>query len=414
MPTLDWIGKRAVLNHHREVPFHLLKGVKSLSAGDPGSGNLLVQGDNLLALKALLPYYAGRVKCIYIDPPYNRGEQKWAYNDAVNSPEMRNWLGKVVGAEAEDLSRHDKWLCMMYPRLQLLRDFLRDDGAIVVSIDDTEVGHLRLVMDEVFGPRNFVANVIWQKKFSPQNDATWMSDSHDHLLVYARQKVAWRPNMLLRSLKQQGNYSNPDDDPRQDWTSADYTCNKTRWQRPNLYYAIKQPNTGEEIWPKETRVWAFGPDGHQKNVAEKRLWWGKSGTNRVPRLKIFASETEKGVVPQTLWLHEDVGNNQEAKRELEAFDLELSFPTPKPLRLIRRVLELGTDKDSLVLDSFAGSGTMGHAVLDLNRADGGKRRFIMVEMDESICRTITAQRLSHAIDGYTATKWRGKTEMLPV
>ncbi len=164
MPTLDWIGKKAVLNHHREVPFHLLKCDTNLSVGDPGSGNLLVQGDNLLALKALLPYYAGQVKCIYIDPPYNTGDENWAYNDAVNSSEMRSWLGKVVGKEAEDLSRHDKWLCMMYPRLSLLRRLLRRDGVIFVSIDENEVGHLRLLMDEIFGPRNALGSMVWKRR----------------------------------------------------------------------------------------------------------------------------------------------------------------------------------------------------------------------------------------------------------
>ncbi len=163
MPTLDWIGKKAVLNHHRQVPYHLLRSEEALSVGDPDSGNLLVQGDNLLALKALLPYYAGKVKCVYIDPPYNTGNENWVYNDAVNSPEMKHWLGKVVGAEAEDLSRHDKWLSMMYPRLSLLREFLTEDGAIFISIDDNEVQYLRCIMDEIFGPRNFIASIIWQK-----------------------------------------------------------------------------------------------------------------------------------------------------------------------------------------------------------------------------------------------------------
>ena len=169
MPTLDWIGKRAVVHHHREVPFHLLKEVPELSAGDPNAGNLLVQGDNLLALKALLPYYAGKVKCIYIDPPYNTGNENWVYNDAVNSPEMRDWLGNVVGAEAEDLTRHDKWLCMMYPRLCLLRQFLEEGGSIWISIGDDSVGLLRLLMEEVFGPGAFVATIVWQKRYSREN-----------------------------------------------------------------------------------------------------------------------------------------------------------------------------------------------------------------------------------------------------
>lgn len=197
MPTLDWIGKKAVLNHHRQVPFHLLREDPNLSAGDPTSGNLLVEGDNLLALKALLPYYAGQIKCIYIDPPYNTGNENWIYNDAVNSPEMRTWLGKVVGGEAEDLSRHDKWLCMMYPRLALLREFLREDGVILVSIDDFEAHRLRLLLDEIFSPRNFIAQLIWDK--TRKNDAKLSSVGHEYLIVYAKslqclkdRKTVWR------------------------------------------------------------------------------------------------------------------------------------------------------------------------------------------------------------------------------
>ncbi len=194
MPTLDWIGKKAVLNHHRQVPYHLLRCDASLSVGDPDSGNLLVQRDNLVALKALLPYYAGKVKCIYIDPPYNTGNEKWIYNDAVKSPEMRQWLGKVVGGDAEDMSRHDKWLCMMYPRLSLLRNFLADDGAIFVSIDDNEVQNLRAVMDEIFGERNFVATVIWQKIFSLKNSARQLSESHDYI-VFSTPRTATPGNL---------------------------------------------------------------------------------------------------------------------------------------------------------------------------------------------------------------------------
>jgi adenine-specific DNA-methyltransferase len=210
MPTLEWIGKKAVLNHHREVPYHLLQFKNELSVGDPDSRNLLVQGDNLLALKALLPYYAGKVKCIYIDPPYNTGNENWIYNDAVNSPEMRSWLGKVVGAEVEDLSRHDKWLCMMSPRLSLLREFLTEDGAIFVSIDDHELHNLRHIMDEIFGPRNFVASIIWQKVYSPKNSAKHFSEDHDYIIIYAKNAEIWRPNLLARSQEQDKAYKNPD------------------------------------------------------------------------------------------------------------------------------------------------------------------------------------------------------------
>ena len=185
MPTLDWIGKKAVVNHHKEVPFHLLKCDPDLSVGDPDSGNLLVQGDNLLALKALLPYYAGQVKCIYIDPPYNTGNEKWVYSDNVSSPEIRDWLGKIVGAEAEDLSRHDKWLCMMFPRLRLLKNFLKNDGAIFISIDENEVSNMKIICDEIFGPNNFITILSWQKRVSPANDAKYFSSDHEFVVVYA-------------------------------------------------------------------------------------------------------------------------------------------------------------------------------------------------------------------------------------
>ncbi|NLX55658.1 MAG: site-specific DNA-methyltransferase [Planctomycetaceae bacterium] len=408
MPTLDWIGKKAVLNHHRVVPYHLLKCDQKLSVGDPGSGNLLVQGDNLLALKALLPYYAGRVKCIYIDPPYNTGNENWVYNDAVNSPEIRKWLGRVVGAEAEDLSRHDKWLCMMYPRLMLLREFLRSDGAIFVSIDDGELHHLRALMDEVFGPRNFIATIVWQKKQSPQNDAINLSDMHDYLVVYAKRAKqnrddphGWNRNLLPREATQDARYSNPDNDPRGPWTSADYTCNKTADERPNLFYAITHPVTREQVWPSRRRVWAFDEAGHERNVRENRVWWGPGRRTR-PRVKKFLCEVREGVVPTTWWTREFAGDNQEARRELRAAiaDEQLDFQTPKPARLVKRILEIAAGKDSLVLDSFAGSGTTGHAVLGLNKADGGSRRFILVEMEEAICQTVTAQRLTRAIEGH--------------
>jgi len=408
MPTLDWIGKQAVVNHHREVPYRLLKCDRKLSVGDPGSGNLLLQGDNLTALKALLPYYAGKVKCIYIDPPYNTGNENWVYNDAVNSPEIRKWLGKVVGAEAEDLSRHDKWLCMMYPRLVLLREFLRTDGAIFVSIDDGELHHLRGLMDEVFGSRNFIATIVWQKKQSPQNDAINLSDMHDYVVLYAKRAKqnrddphGWNRNLLPREATQDARYNNPDNDPRGPWTSADYTCNKTADERPNLFYAITHPNTGEEIWPSRRRVWAFDEAAHERNVRENRVWWG-TGTRTRPRLKKFLCEVRAGVVPTTWWTRESAGDNQEARRELRAAiaDERLDFQTPKPARLVQRIMQIATDKDSLVLDSFAGSGTTGHAVLQLNKQDGGRRRFILVEMEPEICEDITAQRLQWAIQGH--------------
>lgn len=407
MPTLDWIGKAAVVNHHRKVPYHLLRCDRELSAGDPDAGNLLVQGDNLLALKALLPYYAGKVKCIYIDPPYNTGNENWVYNDNVNSPEIRQWLKQVVGKEGEDLSRHDKWLCMMYPRLALLRDFLTEDGAIFISIDDNEVQNLRAVMDEIFGARNFVATVIWQKIFSPKNSARHLSESHDYIVLYARNADEWKPNLIPREARQNNRYKNPDNDPRGPWTSGDLSAR-------NYYgagtYPIICPSGRVIAGPPKGTYWRVSKETFAELDKDGRVWWGKSGDN-VPRLKRFLSEVKDGVVPETIWPHGDVGNTQEAKKELLAAcafdDSQSVFITPKPLRLIGRILAIASDKDSLILDSFAGSGTTGHAVLAQNKADGGNRRFILVEMDEAICRDVTAQRIRKAIEGYGDTPGLG-------
>lgn len=399
MPTLDWIGKKAVVNHHRKVPFRLLQCDPALSIGDADLGNLLVQGDNLEALKALLPYYAGKVKCIYIDPPYNTGNENWIYNDNVNSPEIKAWLGRVVGPESEDLSRHDKWLCMMYPRIALLREFLTEDGAIFSSIDDNEDKSLGSLMDEVFGARNFVAKISWFKRVSPANDAKYFSSDHEYLVVYARCKDTWRPNRLPHSNKQLKNYRNPDNDPRGPWNSATYTCNKSSEERPNLYYAILNPKTGEEVWPRKTAVWKYDEQRHRANAEENLVWWGQDGTARMPRIKSFL-EGARLVVPRSLWSYDDCGNTQEARTELLRIIENVDFITPKPVRLIEKVLRVSTNEIALVLDSFSGSGTTGHAVLAQNKADGGTRRFILVEMDPKICREVTAERLKRVIAGY--------------
>jgi adenine-specific DNA-methyltransferase len=242
MPKLDWIGKKAVVNHHREVPFHLLRENPELSVGDPGSGNLLVQGDNLLALKALLPYYAGQVKCIYIDPPYNTGNEGWVYNDNVNSPEMREWLGRAVGKEAEDLSRHDKWLCMMYPRLALLREFLRDDGAIFISIDDNEAAWLRLLLDEIFGAANFMAQLIWKaRQHLDSRSLSGVSTDHEYIFVYSRKPGGCR---LKGKSRDETKYSNPDKDHRGEWMSRSILGLANAKDRPNLHYDLEDPVTG--------------------------------------------------------------------------------------------------------------------------------------------------------------------------
>ena len=399
MPTLEWTGKKAVINHHREVPYHLLRCDEKLSAGDPESGNLLVEGDNLLALKALLPYYAGQVKCIYIDPPYNTGNENWVYNDAVNSPEIKKWLGKVVGGEAEDLSRHSKWLCMMYPRLSLLREFLSEDGLIFINIDDTEASHLRLLMNEIYEARNFLAAISWEKRYTRSNNAKLFYSLKDTILVW-RKSDAVRLLKEPRTEKSDSIYKNPDNDPRGPWTSSSYVNPATKAMRPNLVYPIKNPSTGKVV-EHPTHAWKYERDEHQRHVDENLLWWGKNGKAKFPRLKNFLPPSgEGGLVPVDIWYHRDTGTTDEGGNELKAVFGGAVFDNPKPTRLIKRIMELASPSTALVLDSFAGSGTTGHAVLAMNKARGGKRRFILVEMDKRIAVEVTSQRLRRVIEGY--------------
>ena len=400
MPTLDWIGKKTVVNHHKEVPLHLLKCDPDLSVGDPDSGNLLVQGDNLLALKALLPYYAGQVKCIYIDPPYNTGKEKWVYNDNVNSPEIKEWLGNVVGLEAEDLSRHDKWLCMMYPRLRLLKDFLREDGVIFISIDDNEAASLRFLLDEIFGRKNFIASIIWQKVYAPKNSAKHFSEDHDFIIVYAKNGETWCPNPIPRSEEADRRYKNPDNDPRGVWKPDNLTAR-------NPYsagtYPVVCPSGRIISGPPKGSYWRVSEAKFKELDKDNRIWWGKNGNN-IPAIKRFLSEVKQGVVPQTLWSYKDVGHTQDAKKELlslvEFEDSASVFITPKPVNLIRRIIQIATDKDSIIMDSFAGSGTTGQAVLAQNKEDGGARRCILIEMDKEICSTVTRPRIKSVVEGH--------------
>ena len=276
MPSLNWIGKSAVVNHHKDVPYRLLESVPELSCGDPDSGNLIVQGDNLHALKALLPRYAGQVKCIYIDPPYNTGNEGWVYNDNVNSPEIRRWLGEVVGKEGETLDRHDRWLCMMYPRLVLLRKFLREDGAIFVSIDDNEVANLRLLMDEIFGVANFLGDIVWQHSVQGKNDAKEFSLHHNHTLVYQRSN-RFSLGKVARTDANNANYSNPDNDPKGDWRAGDVRSPNLR---ENLKYKVVTPN-GRTIDPPE-KGWRWSEDLFLEKVATGEISF-VAGESRVLR-----------------------------------------------------------------------------------------------------------------------------------
>ena len=340
------------------------------------------------------------MKCIYIDPPYNTGNEGWAYNDRVNSPMMQAWFGRVV--DREDLTRHDKWCCMMLPRLKLLRELLADDGAIFVSIDDNEAHRLRCLMDEVFGEENFIATVIWEKVFSPKNTAKHFSQDHDFILVYARNLEAWTPNLLERGERAVERYRNPDGDPRGVWSSSDLTAR-------NYYslgtYEVTSPS-GRKFKPSVGRYFVVPQRRFRELDEDSQIWWGPKGDG-VPRLKRYLSEVREGVVPQTLWRQTDAGHTQEAKKEIVGIlDFEKSedvFNTVKPTRLIRRILQVATDKDSIVLDSFAGSGTTAHAVLALNQEDGGDRRFILIECEDYVD-SITAERVRRVVGGVPSAK----------
>ena len=402
MPTLQFKGRVFVENHHLAVPYHEWRPIRSKGLSNKASlhDNLIIEGDNLAALKALLPTHHGKVKCIYIDPPYNTGNEGWAYNDNVNSPLMQDWLGKVV--DRDDLTRHDKWCCMMLPRLKLLRELLRDDGAIFVSVDDNEVHRLRCLMDEVFGEENFVATIIWEKVYSPKSSAKYLSENHDFVVLYARSKESFRLRLLPRTEVTDARYTNPDNDPRGPWKPSDLSA---RNPYSKGTYSIKCPGH----WRCDQRTSTgndFGFTGGEKFwelERDNRIWWG-GDRNQVPAIKRFLSEVKQGLVPETIWTYKEVGHTQKAKKTLlEVFADELPDITSKPVELLARIIRLSTDRDSIILDSFAGSGTTAHAVLALNKEDGGNRRFVLVECEDYVD-SITAERVRRVIKGVPSAK----------
>lgn len=421
MPTLNWIGKEAVVNHHQHVPFHLLKDVPELACGDPGSGNLIVQGDNLVALKALLPYYAGQVKCIYIDPPYNTGDESWVYNDNVTSHEISVWLGKTVGKDGEDLSRHDKWLCMMYPRLVLLRRFLRRDGVIFVSMDETEEGYLRLLMDEIFGRENALGTLVWKRRSSSAMRGTPLSVDHEYVLCYARDAA----QAVLYGLEK-GPDSYPHVDERGHYASTDLTVGMGREARPNQFFPITNPRTGKVYPANPERVWRFYPQTMQEVIAKRLVIWPDDFPERNmarPRYKTYYDPNTEKPKPISSWIETPTstanaqrevtewevsilgsGMNQEGGKVLQQIFGTKAFAYPKPVSLVMSLIQAATRAGDLILDSFSGSGTTGHAVLSLNQQVGGERKFILVEMESNIARKITAERVKRVAKGYTNGK----------
>ena len=406
MPTLNWIGKEAVVKHHKEVPFRLLEPVPELSCGDSGSGNLIVQGDNLHALKALLPRYAGKVKCIYIDPPYNTGNEGWIYNDNVNSPEIRKWLGEVVGKEGETLDRHDRWLCMMYPRLVLMKQFLREDGAIFVSIDDNEVGNLRLLMDEIFGARNFITGFIWRKVDSPNDNKVPLTPDHEYVLAYARSKDRLQlAQMCAPGIVEAYGRVDEQGSRYRDRLLKKNGRNSLRRDRPTMYFPLLAPD-GSEVYPVhdngEEARWAMGQDGVARHQAAGTLIWKRrqrrGQTVWEPYTREYAPADPRRPYP-SIWA--DLPTMRQAKAFLrDVFNTADLFDTPKPVELIERILRMMNDPSALVLDSYAGSGTTAHAVLKQNAEDGGTRRFLLVEMDNGIAVRVAAERVSNVARGY--------------
>lgn len=373
---LTWIGK----GDEPKLEPRILIENPEYSYGDPDSGNMLIHGDNLLALKALEQDYAGKVKCIYIDPPYNTGHAFEHYDDGVE---------------------HSQWLNLMKPRLTLLRNLLSNEGSIWISIDDDESHYLKVLCDEVFGRRNFVSNVIWEKKYSPSNDAKWLSDSHDHIIVYAKNKDVWRPNLLPRTEEMNKRYKNLDNDPRGLWKSGDVLVKS--FSKSGVF-PIVNPNTGQEYWPTKGSCYRFSQESAKRYLDEDRFYFGKEGKG-APQLKRFLSDVKDGSVSKTIWFRTEVGDNQEAKAEVKAFISENFFQTPKPERLIERIIYLASQENDLILDSFLGSGTTAAVAHKMGR------RWIGVELGEH-AKTHCFPRLTAVVDGEQggiskAVNWKG-------
>lgn len=378
MPTLDWLNRTEALSTADKVPYRVLEPVSE--HGEGNAGNLLIQGDNLDALKALLPLYRGRVKCIFIDPPYNTKSAFEHYDDNLE---------------------HSQWLSMMYPRLVLLRELLHETGSIWVTIDDNEGHYLKVMMDEVFGRSNFVTTVIWRKNYSPKSTARHFSEDHDYVLVYAKNGAAWAPNLMPRTEKQDKAYRNPDNDPRGPWKPGDLSAR-------NYYslgtYPISTPSGRIIEGPPNAMYWRYSEDRLRQLNADNRIWWGKDGSN-VPAIKRFLSEVKQGMVPQTWWSYEEVGHTQDAKREIVELFGDDVFGTPKPERLIQRIIHIATNPGDLVLDSFLGSGTTAAVAQKMGR------HWIGIEMGEHAA-THCLPRLQKVITGEQggiseAVNWQG-------
>lgn len=396
---LFWPGKKRALRAAQEPTTATLKPDFENSKDWDTTHNVFIEGDNFEVLKILQKHYHAKIKMIYIDPPYNTGKDfvypdnyKEGLDTYLEWTRQVNEEGKKVSTNAETEGRyHSNWLNMMYPRLKLARNLLKDDGVIFISIDDHEQDNLKKLCNEVFGEVNFVAQIVWQKKQSPQNDAMYMSAMHDYVLVYARRSKVdksdsngFTMNKLTRTSEQEEKFKNVDDDPRGPWISIDLTSNKNASERPNLYYPVRNPATGREILPKRETVWRYERSSMQRLIDEDRIWFGRNDEG-FPRQKRFRSEIDDGVTPSTWWTRDFAGDNQQARKGIRKLFPDFdAFSTPKPVTLIKRMLDLGTSPSSedIVLDFFSGSATTAHAVFEQNAEDGGNRRFVLVQLPE--------------------------------
>ena len=395
MPTLEFKGKQHIYAHHLTVPYRPLEPDADRSCNRTDTDdNLIIHGDNLHALKALLPRYANRIKCIYIDPPYNTGNEGWVYNDNVNSPLMQQWFTENAPVDNEDLERHDKWLCMMWPRLHLLKELLTNDGIIFISIDHNEQHHLRMLMDEIFGGQNIVANFTWWSKYTLSNDSKTVSYQHENIIAYAKNLEVCEIGVLPRTPEMNKSYKNPDEDPKGPWKA---TPLHAKSGRDKDRYSLKFSNDVTWYCP-EGRFPRYTKERLMALYNDDQLYFGRSGKSQ-PNKKTYLSEVKAGKTVGSLWTYHEVGSTHQANEELASVMGKGVFNNPKGTKLLQRVFQTANlSSDDIVLDSFAGSGTTAHAVLDLNKEDGGNRKFILIEC-ENYADTITAERVRRVING---------------
>ena len=418
MPTLDWIGKSKVVNHHLDVPYKTLERQYSFDKDgehkeDNGSENMIIHGDNLEALKSLLPQYEGRIKCIYIDPPYNTGNEKWVYNDNVNDPKIRKWLGTVVGQEGEDLSRHDKWLCMMYPRLKLLHRLMAKDGVIFISIDDNELYNLKMICDEIFGIRNYISSIAVINNLKGRSDDKYIATAHENLLIY--HKGYYITNGVEMPEEYNDEYKLNDDKGRYRLQGLRKRGSGARREdRPNMFYPFYYNEINNvlsvdpivnaiEIYPHlsdgSDGRWRWGIDTARERITELTAQKVRGrGEYDVFQKDYLPQNGSKRVKPKSFWSGTEF-SAETGTLEVKGILGKGVFDTPKPTGLLECILQQSSDNNSIILDSFAGSGTTAHAVLNMNKQDGGNRKFILIEMMD-YADSITAERVKRVINGY--------------